>query len=51
MEIERKGGNCVVISYKKKDFVVDPKISAYGLKDQGAQAAVIAPPLDALCSG
>ncbi|HSE61715.1 MAG TPA: MBL fold metallo-hydrolase [Candidatus Saccharimonadales bacterium] len=41
MEIERKGGNCVVISYKKADFVVDPKLSMYGLKDQGANAAAI----------
>jgi hypothetical protein len=41
MEIERKGGNCVVISYKKSDFVVDPKLSDYGLKDQGGNAAAL----------
>jgi L-ascorbate metabolism protein UlaG (beta-lactamase superfamily) len=39
MEIERKGGNCIVISYKKANFVVDPKLNGYGLKDQGSGAA------------
>lgn len=38
MEIEYKGGNCVVITHKKNTFVVDPKISDLGLKDQGTQA-------------
>lgn len=38
MEIERKGGNCIVISYKKSNLVVDPKLSTYGLKDQGMGA-------------
>jgi L-ascorbate metabolism protein UlaG (beta-lactamase superfamily) len=38
MEIERKGANCIVISTKKYSFVVDPKISGNGLKDQGANA-------------
>jgi L-ascorbate metabolism protein UlaG (beta-lactamase superfamily) len=38
MEIERKGGNCVVITYKKSDFVIDPKLSGYGLKDQASSA-------------
>lgn len=38
MEIERKGANCIVISTKKYSFVVDPKISLNGLKDQGANA-------------
>lgn len=39
MEIERKGGNCVVISTKKYSFVVDPKLSNLGLKDQAVGAA------------
>lgn len=38
MEIERKGGNCIVIGTKKYTFVTDPNLSAYGLKDQGAGA-------------
>jgi L-ascorbate metabolism protein UlaG (beta-lactamase superfamily) len=38
MELEYKGGNCVVISYKKDVFVSDPKISDLGLKDQGQHA-------------
>jgi L-ascorbate metabolism protein UlaG (beta-lactamase superfamily) len=41
MDIERKGGNCVVISHKKYSFVVDPKISQLGLKDQGDATAQI----------
>ncbi len=40
MELEYKGGNCVVITYKKDQFVTDPKLSNIGLKDQGADAAV-----------
>lgn len=40
MDLEFKGGNCVAISYKKELFVVDPKLSALGLKDQAAQASV-----------
>ena len=40
MEIEYKGGNCVVITYKKEEIVTDPKLSLIGLKDQGATAAV-----------
>jgi L-ascorbate metabolism protein UlaG (beta-lactamase superfamily) len=39
MEIERKGGNCIVITHKKSNFVVDPKLSGLGLKDQGTGAA------------
>lgn len=39
MEIERKGGNCVVISAKKYSFVVDPKLSSLGLKDQAVGTA------------
>ena len=38
MELEYKGGNCIVISHKKDTFVTDPKLSDIGLKDQGAQA-------------
>ncbi len=38
MEIEFKGGNCVIINHKKESFVVDPKISTLGLKDQGQYA-------------
>lgn len=40
MELEYKGGNCVVITYKKDEIVTDPKLSAIGLKDQGANASV-----------
>ena len=40
MDIEYKGGNCVVITIKKNTVVVDPKISVLGLKDQGANATV-----------
>jgi L-ascorbate metabolism protein UlaG (beta-lactamase superfamily) len=40
MELEYKGGNCVVITYKKDEIVTDPKLSALGLKDQGSNAAV-----------
>lgn len=39
MEIERKGANCVVISTKKYSFVIDPKLSDKGLKDQGDATA------------
>lgn len=38
MEIERKGANCVILTVKKSTFVVDPKLSGYGLKDQAAGA-------------
>lgn len=40
MEIEYKGGNCVVISHKKDEIVTDPGLHIIGLKDQGAKAAV-----------
>lgn len=40
MELEYKGGNCVVITHKKDEIVSDPKLSDIGLKDQGASAAV-----------
>ncbi len=38
MDIERKGGNCVVLTIKKSTFVIDPKISTLGLKDQAVHA-------------
>lgn len=38
MDIERKGGNCIVISTKKYSFVTDPHISKLGLKDQAGSA-------------
>lgn len=40
MDIEYKGGNCVVLTVKKTTIVVDPKLSELGLKDQGLHAAV-----------
>lgn len=40
MDIEYKGGNCIVLSAKKNTIVVDPKISDLKLKDQGANATV-----------
>lgn len=40
MEIEYKGGNCVVISSKKEEIVTDPNLSSIGLKDQGLKATV-----------
>ena len=40
MELEYKGGNCIVITHKKEEIVSDPKLSDIGLKDQGANAAV-----------
>jgi hypothetical protein len=40
MELEYKGGNCIVITHKKEEIVTDPKLSDIGLKDQGANAAV-----------
>jgi hypothetical protein len=40
MEIEYKGGDCVVLSSKKEEIVTDPGLSAIGLKDQGLKATV-----------
>jgi len=40
MELEYKGGNCVVITHKKEEIITDPKLSDIGLKDLGANAAV-----------
>ena len=34
MDIERRGGNCVVIGYKKTKLVTDARLSLLGLKDQ-----------------
>lgn len=39
-EIEYKGGNTVVIATKKSTLVVDPKLSAVGLKDLAVKGAV-----------
>jgi len=41
VDIEFKGGNCVVISGKKDTFVTDPKLSDLGLSDQGAHASAV----------
>lgn len=38
MDIEYKGGNCVVFTTKKATLVVDPKLSTIGLKDQAGKA-------------
>jgi L-ascorbate metabolism protein UlaG (beta-lactamase superfamily) len=40
MEIEYKGGNCVVITNKKEQIVTDPGLSMIGLKDQGIKATL-----------
>jgi L-ascorbate metabolism protein UlaG (beta-lactamase superfamily) len=40
MDIEYKGGNCVVFTVKKNTIFVDPKLSDLNLKDQGANATV-----------
>lgn len=40
MDIEFKGGNCIVITHKKDEIVVDPGLSDIGLKDQGQKASV-----------
>lgn len=39
-EIEYKGGNAVVIATKKSTLVVDPKLSAVGLKDLTVNDAI-----------
>ena len=41
MDIEFKGGTCLVISVKKCVIVVDPTLHDIGLKDQGANADVL----------
>ncbi len=40
MDIEYKGGNCVVLTVKKNTIFVDPKLSTIGLKDYGTNAKV-----------
>lgn len=40
-DIEYKGGNTVVISTKKATLIVDPKLSAVGLKDLSTKDAVV----------
>lgn len=40
MDIEYKGGNCVVITHKKTTIVTDPNLELIGLKNQGSKAAV-----------
>jgi L-ascorbate metabolism protein UlaG (beta-lactamase superfamily) len=40
MDIEYKGGNCVILTVKKHTIAVDPKLSDLKLKDQGAHANV-----------
>ncbi len=41
MDIEYKGGNCVVISSKKAVLSIDPKLSSIGLKDIAPKDAVV----------
>ncbi|HEX8390349.1 MAG TPA: MBL fold metallo-hydrolase [Candidatus Saccharimonadales bacterium] len=41
MDVEYKGGNCVVITTKKATVVIDPKLSALGLKDVTPKNAVV----------
>ncbi len=41
MDIEYKGGNCVVISTKQATIVVDPKLSTLGLKDMASKDDVV----------
>lgn len=37
MDIEYKGGNCVIISTKQARVVIDPKLSMFGLKDMASK--------------
>lgn len=41
MDIEYKGGNCVVISTKQATIAVDPKLSLFGLKDMASKDDVV----------
>lgn len=41
MDIEYKGGNCVVLSTKQATIVVDPKLSTLGLKDMASKDDVV----------
>lgn len=40
MDIEYKGGNCIIITIKKTQIVVDPNIGVIGLNNQAKQATV-----------
>lgn len=40
MEIEYKGGTCLVITHKKEQIVIDPRQAHLGLKDQGGHATL-----------
>ena len=40
MDIDYKGGNCILITAKKTVMAVDPKLSDLGLNDQGQKATV-----------
>ena len=52
MDIEYKGANCVVITTKKTSVIIDPTLSAVGLKDiLPKNAVVIATQSDFLVSG
>ena len=52
MDIEYKGANCVVITTKKTSVVIDPNLSAVGLKDIFPKnAVVIATQPDLLVNG
>lgn len=51
MDIEYKGANCVLITTKKTNVVIDPKLSTVGLKDiLPKNAVVIATQADLLVS-
>lgn len=41
MDIEYKGGNCVIISTKQARVVIDPKLSMFGLKDMASKDDVV----------
>lgn len=40
MELEYKGGDCIVISHKKDEYVSDPGLSSLGLNNQSKNATV-----------
>ena len=41
MDIEYKGANCILITTKKTSIVIDPKLSAVGLRDITPKNAVV----------
>lgn len=41
MDIEYKGANCIVLTTKNESVIIDPKLSAVGLKDVTAKNAVV----------